>query len=39
MKPDRTPLKIVDVLMELWADEGFDLYWKVSPKWGRWKRV
>jgi hypothetical protein len=34
MNPDKIPLKILDVWLKLWADEGFEIYWKLSPRWG-----
>jgi hypothetical protein len=34
MKPERIPSKILNIFIELWADEGFDLYWKVSCHYG-----
>jgi len=35
MEPDRIPKKVRDVFFDLWAREGFDLYWKVTPTWER----
>lgn len=35
MKPDGVPREILRIFLQLWADEGFDAYWKVSAWWGR----
>jgi hypothetical protein len=35
MRPDRVPEKVLDVFLELWADEGFEAYWKVTPRWDK----
>jgi len=31
MKPERIPNEILELFLELWADEGFEIYWKVKP--------
>ena len=29
MKPERIPREILQAFLQLWADEGFEAYWKV----------
>jgi hypothetical protein len=32
MKPERIPSRIAYKFLDLWADEGWELYWKVTPR-------
>jgi hypothetical protein len=38
MRLERIPIEIIELFLELWADEGFEFYWKLSPGWGRHSR-
>lgn len=38
MKPDRVPREVLATWLQVWADEGFEEYWKVPTRWGRKQR-